>query len=176
MNGLMNLGMLYNEMACPDRAISYLEKALELARLTGEEARIGTIYMNMGHTYRLMDEPVQAEQYGRAAEAIFQKFPNAVFQPWVWMNLGEACFDQGKWQEAELYLTQALASFRNSNYLYGEIKVMMSLVEYELARGNPSQVITYFRQGEALMRRYDPSEKYPYLKALLKKYRPSLTE
>ncbi len=57
MRGFINLGLLYNEMIAPDKALHYLGKALQKARLTGEVAEMGTIYLNMAHAYRLENEP-----------------------------------------------------------------------------------------------------------------------
>ncbi len=170
MRGFINLSLLYNEMEQPDKALSYLEKALQRARLTGEEAEIGLIYMNIGDSHRLKGDPALAEAYAWRAEAIFRRFSNSVGLAWVWSNLGIACLEQKKWQEARLHLEVALKSCRNLNSQYGEIKTLTYMVEYELARGNRTSAAARLNELERLISQYRGGGPNCHLQSLLRKY------
>lgn len=174
MRGFINLGMLYNEMECPAKALHYLEEALQQAKLTGEEAQIGIIYLNMGHAHKLNGEPARMEMYARQAETIFRRFSNLSYLPLAWINLGEACLDQGKWQKARLHLGAALEVCRNSHYQYGEIKAIMGIIEYNLATGNQQKAAELLSALEQLVKRQSQGRHYHQFESLLSKYRRSL--
>jgi tetratricopeptide (TPR) repeat protein len=174
MLGFINLGLLYNEMECPAKALRYLEKALQQARLTGEEVLTGTIYLNMGHAHRLKGEPARTESYARQAEAIFRRFSNSFYLPLAWINLGEACLDQGRWQEGRLHLQAALDACRQSHHKYGEIKALMGMLEYNLIVGNHQEVTKQLLELEQLVRENNQDRHSRQFEALLTKFRRSL--
>jgi tetratricopeptide (TPR) repeat protein len=174
MRGFINLGMLYLEQDQPDKALVYLEKALDQARLTGEEAEIGTIYRNIGLVHRRKGEPAKAEMYARQAEAIFQRFSNLPKLALVRDNLGLACLAQGKWQEAWQQLESALETWRDLKHEYGEIRTLLYMVEYELARGDYSKAAARLDELEQLDRQNNWIQRYPGLQPLLIKQRRSL--
>jgi tetratricopeptide (TPR) repeat protein len=174
MLGFINLGLLYNELECPAKALRYLEKALQQARLTGEEALTGTIYLNMGHAHRLMGEPARTESYARQAEAIFRRFSNSFYLPLAWINLGEACLDQGRWQEGRLHLEAALEACRQSHHKYGEIKALMGMLEYNLVVGNHQEVSEQLPELEQLVRENNRDRHSRQFETLLTKFRRSL--
>jgi tetratricopeptide (TPR) repeat protein len=171
MRGLNNLGALYNEMGLPDEALSCFERALRQARLTGEETEIARIYTNMGVSYRLKREPIQAENYARQAEAIFQRISNSMGLAEVWGNLGLACLDQGKWQEAVSHLQASLTMWRNQKNERAEIKTLLYLVEYEGLRGDPQVGVSRLEQVERLLKQYDPGKQNHDLQSLFLKCR-----
>jgi tetratricopeptide (TPR) repeat protein len=175
MLGFINLGLLYNEMECPAKALHYLDKSLQQAGLTGEEALLGTIYLNMGYAYKLNGEPAQTEIYARQAEAIFRRFSNSLYLPLAWINLGEACLDQGRWHEACLHLEAALEACRQSHNKYGEIKALMGMVEYNLAVGNHQKVSEQLPELEQLVRQNSQDKYSRQFETLLTKFRRSLT-
>lgn len=174
MRGFINLGSLYNERECPDLALSALEKARQCAELAGEEAEIGTVYLNIGVAYRLKGEPVQAEACAWRAEEVFRRFSNSSYLTLVWINLGAAYTDQGRWQEAEKYLGLALEGCQTLKNEYGEIKALMGIVEYELARQNYQQAAKRLSKLEDFIQRPDKILRYRYLQPHLAKYRHSL--
>jgi tetratricopeptide (TPR) repeat protein len=174
MRGFINLGLLYDEMNHPDAAIIYLEKALQQAKLAGEEVEVGAIYMNMGIAFRLKKEPVTAERYARQAETIFRRFFNSVWLPFLWINLAGVYIDQERWSEADQLLTTALSTCRNLKNEQGEIKALLMMVEYELARGNLAQAVTRLNAVEDLIRPHQRKKQYRYLEMQFLKYQDSL--
>lgn len=174
MHGFINLGLLYNEIEQPDESLGWLEKALQQAKLTGEETELGTIYMNIGTAHQLKNESAKAEMYTRRAEAIFQHFSNQKGLALVWTNLGLIFTDQKRWEEAEEYLKMALETCRNLKYEYGEIKTLMGMVEYHIIRGNQQQAVTYLNAIEQLTQPDNWERWYGHLQSLLIKYRHTL--
>ncbi len=174
MLGFINLGLLYNEMECPTEALHYLDKALQQARLTGEEALIGTIYLNMGYAHKLSGEPAQTEAYARQAETIFRRFSNSLYLPLAWINLGEACLDQGRWQEARLHLEAALEACRRLQHKYGEARALVGIMDYNLATGNHQKVVEQLPELERLVKHHGQGGHNHQLESLLTKYRHSL--
>ncbi len=175
MRGFINLSLLYLDMERPDEVLTYSKKALQQAKLTGEEAEIGTIYMNMGDAYRLSGESAKAEAYAWQAEVIFRRFSDSVGLAWVQYNLGLACLDQKKWQEAKLHLEAALQAWRRMANKYWEIITLTGMVEYELAKDDRAQAARQLSEVERLINQYDQNRQDPHWQSLLLKYRRSLT-
>jgi tetratricopeptide (TPR) repeat protein len=176
MRGLINLGVLYIQSENPDQALTYLEKALQQAMLSGEEAETAKIYLNIGIAHRLRGEPSLAEAYARKAEKIFKQFSNLVELAKVWSNLGLACLDQRKWEEARHYLEASLETWRKLKNQYGKIRSLIYLVEYQLARGNQRRAVTQLSEVKSLIEQHRHSEFYGQLQTLLAKYCHTLDE
>lgn len=174
MRGFINLSALYLEMEMPDQALLCLEKALHQAELTGEEAEIGAIYESMGIAHRLKGKGAKAETYIRRAEAIFRRFSNIVELARVWNNLGMACLDQGKWQEAGWYLNAALEMWRDLNNRDGEIRTLMDIVSYELARENWTEAARRLDELEHLIAQHSQGTQFHHLQLQLTRFRHSL--
>ncbi len=175
MRGFINLSLLYLDMERPDEVLTYSEKALQQANLTGEKAEIGTIYMNMGAAYRLSGEFAKAEAYAWQAEVIFRRFSNSVGLACVQYDLGLACLEQKKWQQAKLHLETALQAWRRMANKYWEIITLTSVVEYELAKDDQAQAAKHLVEVKRLISQYGQSDQAPRWQSLLLKYRRSLT-
>jgi tetratricopeptide (TPR) repeat protein len=176
MRGLINLGMLYNEMEHPDEALIYLEKAMQQARLAGEEIEIGKIYINIGTAYRLKGEFNQAETYIRLAEAIFRRFSNILELANVGENLGAIYLDQHKLTEAKLYLEANLKIWRSLDNKYGEIQTMLHLIRYELLQENLEAASDWLQEVEHQLRQHDQAKRYHQLYRQVNEFRRSLTK
>jgi tetratricopeptide (TPR) repeat protein len=176
MRGFINLGALHNAMKQPDQALRYFEKARYRAQLTGEEAILGTIHMNMGHAYLLTGDFATSEAHTRQAEAIFTRYANMVELARVWNNLGMACFYQGKWEEARFHLDASLRQWRTLNNTKGELDTLVDIIEFERATGNTAQALARLREVEALLGPNPHHPAYHSIHPVIEKYRRSLTE
>jgi tetratricopeptide (TPR) repeat protein len=176
MRGLNNLGGLCNEMGLPNEGLPYLERALDHARLTGEETEIAKIYENMSVSCRLKGELIRAESIARQAEAIFRRTSNLTGLAEVWGYLGLICLDQGKWQEAVSHLQTSLNAWRTMKNERSEIETLLYLVGYDLARENHVEAGRRLREAESLLNRYDPTGQNYYLQSLTLKCRRNLSE
>jgi tetratricopeptide (TPR) repeat protein len=174
MRGFINLGVLHIEVERPDEALLYLEKALHQAKLSGEEAEIGGIYLNIGAAYRRKGEPAQAKAYARQAEAIFRRFSNLVGLALARGNLGGACLDEGKWQEARQHLQASRQACHNLGHKSGQIKALIDIVAYELTRGNWSNASRSLNELECLINQPPQGTQYHHLQSILTEYRRSL--
>jgi len=176
MRGFINLGVLYTEMERADEALIHLEKALHQARLSGEEAEIGGIYLNIGAAYRRKGKPAKAEAYARQAEAIFHRFSNLVGLALARGNLGGACLDQGKWQEACQYLKASRRACHDLGHKPGEIRALIDIVACELARGNQAEASGPLHELECLINCPPQDAQFRHLQPILIKYRRSLAK
>lgn len=172
MRGLINLGALYNDVECPEKSLFYLAQAVKQAQLNGEEAELGTIYMNMGVAYRLQGEFSQATASILRAKEIFQRFAYSLHLAFVEINLGGICCQQKKWAATRAHLETALVACRNLKSRYGEIKTLMGLIEYELARSETLEADAWLRELEKLIL---PHERLRW-QSLLEKYYSDLQE
>jgi tetratricopeptide (TPR) repeat protein len=176
MRGFINQSMLYLEMERPDEALAFLDKALQQAKLTGEEGETGIIYENIGLAYWLKGNLAQAEAYSRQAEVIFRRFFNSERLAELWGDLGRILIDQGKWQEANSYLQAALEMWRTQGNRFGEIKALLYLVKYDLARGYKQQASAQLNKLELLIQEHSEKGQWRSLQLLLAKYRHSFIE
>ena len=174
MRGFINLGLLYSDAGQYDQALSALEEAFQHAKLAGEEAEIGKIYLNMGLALGQKGELAQAEAYLWQAEAIFQRFSNSQDLLLLGINLGILYIEQKRWGEAREYLETALTTCRNLKNEYGEIEAIQGLVEYELAKGNQQQAVEWLSELKRLVRPLDWKIRQQRLQLLQKKYHRSL--
>lgn len=173
--GFENLGLLYLKMERPVEAHIYLEKALVQTKLTGEEAEVGNICNNIGLACWQKGDLEKAEAYIRQAEGIFRRFSNVLGLARAWNNLGFVSLHQKKWADAIQYLEHSLAIYRNFNNWEDEIEVLLDIIEYELARGNQTQVLARLNEAERLIIKYTQGRQQQYLNERLEKYRRSLT-
>lgn len=173
--GYDNLGRLFNELEQPDEAFAWLQKALDQAKLVGEEALAGSIHLNMGNALRLKGEFAAAKAHCWQAKAIFQRFANSLDLALTLDNLGLIYLDQKEWLDADLYLQNALQAWRDLKNNHNEIRTIIYLVEYELARGNQQRAATWLNEGEWLLSGYDPIGKYRQLHMQLNRFRRSLS-
>ena len=66
--------------------------------------------------------------------------------------------------------------YRNQNNRDGEIKVLMDIIEYELANKNGSQASHHINELEHLISHHYQKKQYYYLTERLEKYHRSLTK
>lgn len=172
--GYINLGGLYIRLDQPFPALSYLKKALDLAKHTGEQILVGTIHMNIGSAYMLGGKFNQAEKHAQQAEHIFQKFTNISGLAQVWNILGDIHLRQQQFQGAKQYLKKSLTLWLKLDSTVGQIEVLLDLIALELACKNYAQAKAYFGQGERLIGfSYQATIYHNYL-SRLDKYRRSL--
>jgi tetratricopeptide (TPR) repeat protein len=175
MYGLMNLGVLYIYIECADKVLDYSKQALQQAKLAGEELESATVTMNIGIGYRLQGALSQAATYTRQAETIFRRFSHRLGLALVLDNWGLIYLRGQNWVEAEGYFNAALTAWRNLDNRYGEIRVMVYLVEADLVRGDQKQAHTRLSQVEHMLRTYDPGERYLLLRRQVAEHRRNLT-
>lgn len=176
MRGLTNLGGLFCDMKQSDKALPPLHQALDLAKLTGEEAEIGLIYINLGAAYRFLGDTATAASYAWQAEHIFRRFDNFVGQAMVQDNLGLGCLDERKWAEAASYLETALKMWRQLENRWGEVRNLTYWVEYELVQENYFQAAKRIAEVEQRLGEYGLKCQGPYWQSLLDKCRNGLAD
>lgn len=139
MYGLMNLGVLYIDLDDFEAALIYAKKALQQARLTGDELMEGTIYINCGNAARLNGQLRQAEQYIHQGEAIFRHFNHTRGLALATENLGMVYLYQQRWDEAAALLKSALEMWIHLKNAFREIRTLALLTTGYLIDGDPHQ-------------------------------------
>lgn len=174
MLGFINLGQLYIEAAQPEHALHYLHEALQHAETTGEETEIANIYNNIGICYDLKNDPIQAETYYWQAEAIFQRTSNVLGLTRVSANLGLACSAQKKWTAAKQHLETALAGYRLLKNPYREMRIILYLIKFELARSNNEGAVKWLAEVTYQLKPYEDNETYQDLRTQVRDYQQQL--
>lgn len=179
MRGFINQSSLSleREPPNPDEALAFLEKALQQARVTGEESETGKIYSNMAYAYWLKGELIQAEAMAQQGEVIFRRFSNSVGLALSWDNLGLIYLDQGKWESAAASLNASLTMWRSLGNKFDEFKTLLYLVKYDLRRGYKQQAAAKLDEMETLIgqQHLEKTQRRPLL-LLLAEYRSNLAE
>ncbi len=176
MRGFISQSALYLEMEHPnpDEALAFLEKALQQARLTGEEGEIGIIYHNLGLAYWLKGDLVQAEAYSRQAKVIYRRFSDWAELADVYGDLGRILADQGRWEEANSYLNTSIEMFRTQGDRFGELKVQLYQAKYYLACGKKRRAARMLKELEPLLQHHGEAKQRRLLQGILAEYRRGL--
>ncbi len=115
-NGLVNLGFLYNELGKPTDAISVLETALNLGESQGEGGYLlATNLMNLGIAHRTLSNYSKALSFSEKAEQIFKDSGNRLSLYHVWENFGHTYSGLGDQTKALDYFNWALDGFKNQS-------------------------------------------------------------
>lgn len=154
MNALINLGTALQQKGLIDEAIKLLESVLKQGWVISSEV-LGTIYYNLGNTYRdKKDEEKAIEQYKKAIE----NRPNHAS---TWFNLGQSLFTLGKLDDAAKAYKRAL----EYNPEHSEAKIRLELFNELKDSGDYNQVKNMITR---------PEDEYEHLLIEGEKY--SLTE
>ena len=122
---LNNLSLVYQETGEPDKAVYYLEQALQ--QITGQPERrqeLAVTYNNLAALYHSAGEPEKAFQCAMRALQAYEKCPeeNRVHYAAVLNSLAGYFYGQGDWKQAlELYRKSARYTLRffGENEEYG---------------------------------------------------------
>ncbi|MBV7333012.1 tetratricopeptide repeat protein [Chloroflexi bacterium TSY] len=173
-HGYGNLGSLYFEMQCSDKALIYLQKAIDQAQLTGEESHLGTFWMNMGITYIQKENFASAKSYVRQAERRFKKFSNSLGMAQAWHNLGVIAVRETNWREAGIILKRSMQAYRELQNHDGVLKVLITMIEYELEKKNYIQGKIYLDELSSLMNQYSSGQQLQYFQQRLEEFHQTI--
>lgn len=176
MRGLTNLSTLCIHAQHPDEALIHSKKVLDQAHLTGEEAELGQIYLNMGLAYNLKHDYTWAETYTHQAETIFQRYTNIAGLADVQENLGVIYLAQQRWSEAIVYLQAALTNWRVLKHRHDELLTLIYLAEGEWQRNNQERANFWQKEAQKQLERYPQAGQYLQLQDRLNKMRQNLKE
>jgi len=118
---LGNLGLAYSDLGQVEKAITYYEQALAIAREIGHRQGEGAHLGNLGVAYRDLGQVEKAITYYEQALAIAREIGHRQGEGADLGNLGVAYHDLGQVEKAREYLQQALAIFEEIKSPYGEL-------------------------------------------------------
>ena len=149
-NALGNLGIAYQQLGEPKRAIEYHEQALTFARETGDRRGEVNALGNLGLAYADLEEPKRAIEYYEQAFAIARETGNRRGERRALGNQGLAYADLGEPKRAIEYHEQDLAIARETGDRRGEGMALRNLGLAYGDLGEPQRAIEYCEQHLAI--------------------------
>jgi predicted ATPase/DNA-binding SARP family transcriptional activator len=147
---LNNLGELALAEEDFSNARRYVTEALQLCRALGDRSGEAHALANLGDiAFDLQDYATAARDY-MAGLQLAQELDFQYVVAWTTLGLGNVARMQGNFDDAERWLMQSLALRRRMNNRAGEAKVLHSLGELALARGDESQALEFFETARAI--------------------------
>lgn len=131
--GLLNLGLLYNEQGAPQKAIAVLNRAVQVAEISGEQSLLGLILNNLAIAHRLNRDQLAAKQVALEAEKILQKFSLNLELAQIWHNLGLIHEGMGQLSEAKTYLARSRQMYLQLNHEHSVIEIDSEIRRLTLA-------------------------------------------
>jgi tetratricopeptide (TPR) repeat protein len=134
---LLNLRLVAVELGHNDKAATYLQEALELARRINYPDQVG-ILSNLGDATIEQGNYSQAQVYLEEALNLTQQMGNRERQSIVLLSLGKALLEQGQYAQAQVYLEEGLVLARRLGhaqllcsmlYAWGELALKQQQIE-----------------------------------------------
>lgn len=156
---LYQRGLLLRGTGKLDEAQEQLQRALEMARTTGNESQQIAAMLDLSQLFYLRGDTAKAQQYAGEATEFAQKRGLENLAAGSLLFLGRAYFAKGDYVEAEKYFNQALdfarrnkARFREASSLLnlGNLYIQQLRIDEGLAL--VEQALAFFQQGN--YRRY----------------------
>ncbi len=149
---LQTLGDLVRRQGRLDEAAHMFERALEIARQTGERTAEGNILGNLGLLAMNNGENEDAEPYYEQALTIAQQIGDRTSEGNHLSNLGVLAFRQGRLEEAARYYEVALLIHRETGNRAGEILLLHSLGALAIPLGRAAVAARFYERALAIAR------------------------
>lgn len=124
-------------------ALVYFFNALDLSKILVDNQQIAQLYLEIGHSYRLLDKQAEALQYLTQARASFERSNNQSQQIDALHQLGQLYISQQEQGLALLQFEQALKLAGRRNDVPRLIESHRLLAEFFEHNGNPSQALLH---------------------------------
>jgi tetratricopeptide (TPR) repeat protein len=147
-----NLGVIYRILGRMERAIEYLEKALQIYKELGDALGEAMTLNNLGRVYAELGSRERASGDYEQALHIYQEQGDPVGEGCSLNNLGWIYISLGKDEPAQEYFEQALSIFREVGDRKGEAETLNNLgrVYEDLKQGEQAQA--YYEQALSIFR------------------------
>lgn len=137
---LTNISIIHANQKDYPLALTTIQKALQLSKSMGDSLRMSACLANMGSLYQDMHNPAALSCFQEALTVV--KDNNIRLRINVLMNIGAIYTTQGKFDEAQTHLEEALtlAHKLNLKQAYGEVWIKIGILysmqkQYNQARG-----------------------------------------
>src|SRR5581483_4621327 len=149
---LGNQGMSLLLLSQHQKAIDYLEAALELLREVKDRQGEGLMLNNLGGVYRTLDQHKKAIAYFERALGIFREINDRQDEGLTLNNLGAACEDLDDLLKSAGFYAQALEIFRAIGSRQSEGTSLNNLGGVSRSLGRTDKAIEYYERALAIYR------------------------
>lgn len=149
---LNRLGLAYNFLGEPQRALGYYEQALAISRAGGDRRNEARLLNNIGGAYDILGEPQKAlDRYGRAL-SLWETLGNAVARGDTLNNIGVSYYNLGELQSSLDYYNRALPLRQAGSNWRREADTLDNLGLTYISLGEPQQALEHLGRALSLRR------------------------
>jgi predicted ATPase len=160
---LNRIARIYRQRGEHDRALAYLEKALELFRSASDERGVASTFDDMAQVHRLLGHLDEALAAGKAALEIRARTKDERGQGVSLNTMGYIELDRGNFDAAEARLTKALHIRQTSGDHEGAVQTRIGLGRLAYQRGEVAEAIQIFAEALSAAREMDNQRLQTYL-------------
>lgn len=132
-----NIGVIYEEMKNPEKAIAYAKRAIQLKLSTGDTLKIASNLNNIGVNFdELLHNPDSAIYYYQKALDIYQHFHKVKHLATVINNIGRMYLEKDEYLKATKNFNKAYIIFDSLNFDNNKAAVLRNQGELYFALGN----------------------------------------
>lgn len=146
------LGLAYNFLGQPQRALGYYEQALAISRAVGDSRNEARLLNNIGGAYDILGEPRKALDCYNRALPLWETLDDAVVRGDTLNNIGVSYYNLGELQNSLDYYNRALSVRRAGGYPRREADTLDNIATNYTALGEPQQALEYLGQALELRR------------------------
>ncbi|PRP65665.1 tetratricopeptide repeat-containing sensor histidine kinase [Nonlabens agnitus] len=140
-----DIGVVYEEMSEPQKAIEQYLKALKFFENDPEyQSNAAATLMNIGVIHKKQKNYSEAENYYRRAQVIIDSDNDEDMKLRIRANQGSMLIEAGKPDKAKSILKEAYVIAKKENHQQGIATVTQNLAILEYYKGNLSQAADYF--------------------------------
>ena len=142
-----NAGILYQNAANYEKAISYYKLSIELAEQAKNFRLLSITYSTLGRTYLSLKQPDSAlhylqEAYDNATLANYNRYIGSIL-----LNIGRVYMAEGNEEKAREYFNKGLSESAEHNYYRGVVASNLALAELNKKSGHIDSVYYYVQNG-----------------------------
>jgi CHAT domain-containing protein/Tfp pilus assembly protein PilF len=148
----INIGVVYRNLGDPVRALAAFREGVAAYESLGDVASLSNAWVNIGLVHHLnLDDPRAAESDYRQALALALQSGDRDEEAWDRVYLGRALLDQGRVDEAEVALVEALAFATGIESPEGRWTALEALARIDAARGDDRAALSRLMDAIAVI-------------------------
>lgn len=149
---LNRLGIAYNSLGQPQKALGYYNQALASSKALGDSRNEARVLNNLGGAYDILGEPQKALGYYNQALSLWETLNNPTVLGDTLNNLGVIYYNLGELQRSLDYYNRALPFRQAGNDPRREADTLDNISLIYIALGEPQQALEYLKQSLDLRR------------------------
>ena len=165
------LGIFYNNLKDPEKALQYLNQAKPIFDHHENEHGQGRILNGMAQVYLAKGKLEEAQKHGMLSLKIHRSSGYAIGVARSMHDLGVIALTEKAYDDARYYLTKSLEIRRDSQNYAGTISALVDLGNVAFAAGNLEESITYAEEALDLAKAKDAKARMdPIIRLLVQCY------